>query len=62
MGKKMMETERPVKLSGEFKEFEGLMEEVATLEPKQQEHLNLFLRGYVTCAAYNNAKNKAAIG
>lgn len=47
--------------TGEYKEFEGLMDEVATLKPQQQERLNYFLRGYVTAAQYLNEKDRAAI-
>ena len=42
-------------------DFAALMEEVATLEPKQQERLCFFVQGYVAAAAGLNERNKAAV-
>ena len=42
-------------------DFAALMEEVATLEPQQQEKLTFFVQGYVAAAAAINERNKAAI-
>lgn len=51
--------ERPVTENN--KDFAALMEEVATLEPQQQERLSLFVQGYVAAATSMNERNKAAI-
>lgn len=42
-------------------DFAALMEEVATLEPQQQEKLTFFVQGYVAAAAGLNKRNKEAI-
>ena len=48
------------KVTEQHRNFAELMEEVATLEPAQQEKLAFYVQGYVT-AATMNARNKAAI-
>lgn len=42
-------------------DFAALMQQVATLEPQQQEKLTFFVQGYVAAAAGLNGRNKAAI-
>lgn len=41
--------------------FAELMDDVAKLEPQQQEKLTLFVQGYVAASAGMNERNKAAI-
>ena len=42
-------------------DFVDLMENMATLEPQQQEKLIFFMQGFVTAATGLNQRNKAAI-
>lgn len=43
-------------------DFAALMQQVATLEPQQQEKLTFFVQGYVAAATVGmNERNKAAI-
>ena len=51
--------ERP--LTGEYQEFAELMEEVATLKPKQQERACFWLQGYVSAAIAINEREAATI-
>lgn len=51
--------ERPVAENNQ--DFAALMEEVAALEPQQQEKITLFVQGYVAAATAINERNKAAI-
>ena len=42
-------------------DFAALMEDMAAMEPQQQEKLLLFVQGYVTAATGLNQRDKAAI-
>ena len=47
--------ERPI--AEKNQDFAALMEEVATLEPKQQEKLIFFVQGYVAAATVGQARS-----
>lgn len=49
------------KVDEKNKSFVELMEDVANLEPQQQEKLTLFVQGYVAAAEGMNERKKAAI-
>lgn len=48
--------ERPIEEKNQV--FATLMEEVATLEPQQQEKLIFFVQGYVAAVAVGRTKEK----
>lgn len=49
------------KVDEKNKSFAELMEDVANLEPQQQEKLTLFVQGYVAASEGMNERKKAAV-